>query len=165
MQRFMGDLYRTFNSVLFEELIFRTYALYKLLQYLGERNSIIITSAIFGVYHWFTFGVLGNYPMMIWIFFYTGLWAAMFAFSYTRTGTIFLAIGLHWGWNFVDQIIFEKNGAGLLRPVTNDKTVFLNDMKGFVITVLPTIMFAIIIISYLAKVKTLQINKKSSGFH
>lgn len=157
IQQMLTGAYKTLNSVLFEELIFRTYLLYKLIQFVGEKKSIIITSAIFGIYHWFTFGLLGNYPMMVWILFYTGLWGVMFAFCYTRTGTILLTIGLHWGWNFFDQIIFEKNGSGLLRPVINDKTVFLNNTYGFLITIFPTIAFAVIIIVYLKRVKTLQI--------
>jgi membrane protease YdiL (CAAX protease family) len=159
IQHILDNAYRTLNSVLFEELIFRTYLLYKLFQYIGEKKSIIITSAIFGIYHWFTFGILGNYTMMIWILFYTGLWGAMFAISYTRTGTIFLTIGLHWGWNFFDQAIFNRNGKGLLLPVTSDKTIFLNNVSSFLITVLPTILFAVIIIVYLAKAKVVQINK------
>lgn len=157
IQHVLNNAYNTLNSVLFEELIFRTYLLYKLIQYLGEKKSIIITSAIFGIYHWFTFGVLGNYPMMIWIFFYTSLWGAMFAISYTRTGTILLTIGLHWGWNFFDQIIFNRNGQGLLKPVTTDKTIFLNNVNGFLITILPTILFAVIIIIYLTRAKVVQI--------
>jgi membrane protease YdiL (CAAX protease family) len=157
IEQLLTGTYNTLNSVLFEELIFRTYLLYKLIQFVGEKKSIIITSAGFGVYHWFTFGLLGNYPMMIWVFFYTGLWGAMFAFCYTRTGTILLSIGLHWGWNFFDQVIFDRNGTGLVRPVTTDRTVFLNGTYSFLITTLPTILFAVIIIGYLTSVKRLQI--------
>lgn len=157
IQHILNSAYNTLNSVLFEELIFRTYLFYKLIQYIGEKKSIIITSSIFGIYHWFTFGILGNYTMMIWIFFYTGLWGAMFAISYTRTGTILLTIGLHWGWNFFDQTIFNRNGQGLLKPVTTDKTIFLNNVNGFLITILPTILFAVIIIVYLTRAKVVQI--------
>lgn len=153
----LDSAYNTLNSVLFEELVFRTYLLYKLIQYIGEQKSIIITSVIFGIYHWFTFGILGNYPMMIWIFFYTGLWGAMFAIAYTRTGTILLTIGLHWGWNFFDQTIFNRNGQGLLEPATTDKTIFLNNVNGFLITILPTILFAVGIIVYLTRAKVVQI--------
>jgi uncharacterized protein len=156
-QQVLHSGYGTLNSVLFEELIFRTYLLYKLFQFVGEKKSIIITSAIFGVYHWFTFGILGNYPMMIWTFFYTGLWGAMFAICFTRTGTILLPIGLHWGWNFFDQTIFNRNGEGLLKPVTSSETIFLNNANGFFITILPTILFAIIIIVYLTRAKVVQV--------
>jgi membrane protease YdiL (CAAX protease family) len=156
-QQLLTGIYNTFNSVLFEELIFRTYLFYKLLRYAGEKKAVIISSAIFGVYHWFTFGLLGNYPMMIWIFFYTGVWGAMFAICYTRTGTILLTIGLHWGWNFFDQAIFNKNGQGLLSVVTDAETVYLNNMNGFLVTILPTILFAVIMIVYLSRTKNLQI--------
>ena len=153
----LNGAYTTLNSVLFEALIFRSYLLYKLVQYIGEKKSVIISSAAFGIYHWFSFGILGNYPMMIWILFYTGLWGAMFAIAYTRTGTILLPIGLHWGWNFFDQVIFNRNGEGLLKPMTTEKTVFLNNFDGFLITVLPTVLFAVVIVVYLMKAKALQI--------
>jgi uncharacterized protein len=147
----VNGVYRTFNSVIYEELIFRSYLLYKLLQWLGERKAVLITSALFGMYHWFTFGLLGNFPMMIWIFFYTGLWGAMYAYSYTRTGSIFLMIGLHWGWNFFDQLIFEKNGSGLLKPLITDNTVILDQTTGFLVTSLLSILFAISMIVYLTR--------------
>jgi membrane protease YdiL (CAAX protease family) len=143
------SLYTTFNSVMFEELIFRAYALYKLNQLLGEKVAVFASSISFGIYHWFTMGALGNYPMMIWIFFYTGLWGVMFAYCYTRTGSILLATGLHWGWNFFDQIIFNKMGQGLLTPLTSIDTVMLDQWSSFLITNFPTIVFAILMIVYL----------------
>lgn len=156
-QEMLNRAYSTINSVLFEELIFRAYLFYKLFQYLGEKRAVLISSAMFGVYHWFTFGVLGNYPMMVWTFFYTGLWGAMFAIAYTRTGTILFAIGLHWGWNFLDQSVFNRNGQGFLEPVTTERTIYLGDMIGSLITVLPTILFAVVVTMYLVKRRTVQI--------
>jgi membrane protease YdiL (CAAX protease family) len=144
-------IYKTFNSVLFEELIFRAYALYKLHQLFGEKVAVFATGISFGIYHWFTMGVLGNYPMMVWIFFYTGLWGIMFAYCYTRTGSILLATGLHLGWNFFDQIIFNKMGHGLLMPLTSDHSVMLGQWSSFLITSFPTIVFAILMIIYLNK--------------
>lgn len=155
IDQLLDGTYKTFNSVVFEELVFRTYVLYKLFQLLGEKKAILITSSIFGIYHWFTFGFLGNYPMMIWIFFYTGLWGMMFAYGYSRMGTILFAIGLHWGWNFFDQIIFNKNGGGLLKPMTSDHTLFLNQTSGFLVTTLPPILFALMVIYYLTHKKPL----------
>ena len=151
--------YKTFNSVVLEELVFRSYLLYKLFQLLGEKWAVLITSCCFGMYHWFTFGLLGNYPMMVWIFFYTWLWGLMFAYSYTRTGTILLPIGLHWGWNFFDQLIFEKNGDGMFKPLTSGQTIFLSQSKGFLITTLPTIVFAVIVILYFVRRRTVEVGK------
>jgi membrane protease YdiL (CAAX protease family) len=98
-------------------------------------------------------GALDNLPMMIWIFFYTGLWGAMFAYCYTRTGSILPAIGLHWGWNFYDQMIFNKLGKGLLTPLTSYDTVMLDPLSSFLVSSFPTIVFAILTIFYLYKRK------------
>lgn len=151
--------YSTLNSVIYEELIFRTYLLYKLLQWFGERNAVFITSIAFGIYHWFTFEILGNYPMMAWVFFQTGLWGLMFAYCYTRTGTILLGLGLHWGWNYFDQLIFNKDGNGFLKPIVSTQTIFLNNVAGFAITILPTILFALLVIFYLLKTKTVVVTE------
>ena len=48
------------QSVLTEELIFRGALLYLLIQKIGTRKSILLSAIAFGVYHWFSYGVLGN---------------------------------------------------------------------------------------------------------
>lgn len=62
-----------FRSVLTEELIFRGALLYILIQRIGSRKSILISAIAFGIYHWFSYGVLGNVMAMILIFIGTGL--------------------------------------------------------------------------------------------
>jgi membrane protease YdiL (CAAX protease family) len=143
--------YRTFNSVVFEELIFRAYALYKLNKLFREKVAVFSTSIAFGIYHWFTMGALGNFAMMIWVFFYTGLWGAMFAYCFTRTGTVLLGTGLHWGWNFLEQVVFVKQGEGLLKPLTSTQTQYLNLTAGIIVTTLPPILFAVAVILFLVK--------------
>lgn len=155
--RFFRALYSTWNSVLYEELIFRGYIFYRLVRLLGEHKGVIISSVAFGVYHWFSYEILGNYPMMIWIFLFTGLWGLMFAYSYTRTGTILIAIGLHWGWNFMDQIVFNRNGNGFLKPIVSDQTERLNQITGFLVTSVPAIIFALVAILYLTRTRNSQI--------
>ena len=153
-------LYFTFNSVVFEELIFRSYLLYKLVQLVGEKKAVLISSAAFGIYHWFTFGVLGNVPAMIWVFLYTGLWGLMFAYAYTRTGSILFGIGLHWGWNFFDQIVFAKDGRGILRPLL-DEGVKLNN--GSSVQTIFTIVFAMVVIVYLMKARPMSLDVRKQG--
>lgn len=48
------------KSVLFEELLFRGALFYILLRRLGAGAAITLSSVAFGVYHWFSFGVLGQ---------------------------------------------------------------------------------------------------------
>ena len=150
-------IYDTFNSVIYEELIFRGYVLYKLFQWFGEKKAVLITSALFGMYHWFSFGILGNYPSMIFVFFFTGLWGVMFAYAYTRTGTLLFTIGLHWGWNFFDQAVFNRNGNGWLKFVTTSDTTILNQQNSFLVTMLPAIIFSMLMILYLVRYRKVEV--------
>lgn len=108
-------LYNTFNSVLFEELLFRGYLLYRLLALVGEKKATLFSAVAFGIYHWFTFSVWGNPALMIWVLVYTGFWGLMLAYAYTRTGSLALPIGLHWGWNLVDQGSTMNGAAACLQ--------------------------------------------------
>jgi uncharacterized protein len=98
------------QSVLFEELLFRGALLYLLIQWIGDRKGIIISALGFGIYHWFTFGVIGNIPFMILVLIMTGIPGIMFAYSFVKTKSIALPIGLHLGWNFTVNSIFGTSG-------------------------------------------------------
>lgn len=100
------------NSVLYEELIFRGALLYILIQKLGVRTACISSAICFGVYHWFTFGALGNPLQMTIIFIMTGIWGAMFAMAFARTQSLYLPMGLHFGWNFISTVIFSQGPLG-----------------------------------------------------
>ncbi|RDV16733.1 CPBP family intramembrane metalloprotease [Pontibacter diazotrophicus] len=139
-------LYSTFQSVLFEELLFRGYFLYKAITLMGEKKANLVSAAAFGVYHWFTFGVLGNPVVMIWVFVSTGLWGLMFAYAYSRTGSLAFPIGLHWGWNFIDQIIFNKQGGSLFSAVTSVHTRYLSNLESMFYLQLPVLAFAVFLI-------------------
>ncbi|MBO6587030.1 MAG: CPBP family intramembrane metalloprotease [Gracilimonas sp.] len=108
------------KSVLFEELTFRGIILYLLLRYTGKRQtSLLLTAAAFGVYHWFTFGVMGNIMAMIVVFIITGYMGYVFAVSYEKTNSIILPIALHLGWNVINNTMFSNgpNGIQLLEAV------------------------------------------------
>lgn len=94
--------YTAFNSVLFEELLFRGVLLYFAMSWWGEKKAILLSAFAFGIYHWFTFSIIGNPILMLWVLVYTGLWGLMFAYAFSRTGSLALPAGLHLGWNFVD---------------------------------------------------------------
>ncbi|MFD3003291.1 CPBP family intramembrane glutamic endopeptidase [Pontibacter toksunensis] len=144
-------LNKTLQSVLFEEFIFRGYLLYKLITLFGERKANLISAAAFGIYHWFTLGVLGNPILMIWVFVNTGLWGLMFAYAYSRTGSLALPIGLHWGWNFIDQIIFNQKGGSLFSAVTSVHTRYLSTLESMLYLQLPVLTFAVGLIVLLAQ--------------
>lgn len=61
------------KSIVTEELIFRGALLYILIRKIGAWKGILISAIAFGIYHWFSFGVIGNIMAMILIFIGTGL--------------------------------------------------------------------------------------------
>lgn len=110
------------NSVLFEELIFRGYLLYKAIQWLGPHRACLLSAASFGVYHWFSYGLLGNWIAMIYVFFLTGTFGLMLAISFQRTQSVIAPIALHLGWNVVSIVVFSRGPIGpqLLIPSTTE---------------------------------------------
>jgi len=103
-----------FKSVLTEELIFRGALLYVLIQKIGSKKSILISTIAFGIYHWFSYGVLGNVIAMILVFIGTGLMGYAWAWAFSKTKSIMLPFGLHLGWNFIYNTIFSKGPLGEL---------------------------------------------------
>ncbi|MBK9254433.1 MAG: CPBP family intramembrane metalloprotease [Saprospiraceae bacterium] len=128
-----------FKSVLTEELIFRGALLYILIQKIGSRKSILISAIAFGIYHWFSYGVLGNVMAMILVFIGTGLMGYAWAWAFSKTKSIMLAFGLHLGWNFIYNTIFSKGPLGELLLISRggnelaDWTSLLNFVSGLVI--------------------------------
>lgn len=110
--QFLKGFWWVLTSVLFEELIFRGALLYVAIKKIGIKKACIISAAAFGIYHWFTFGALGNPIQMLIVFFMTGIWGLMFAYSYAKTKSLYLPIALHLGWNFINTVIFSKGPLG-----------------------------------------------------
>lgn len=105
-----------FRSVLTEELLFRGALLFILIKRLGVQKGILISAIAFGVYHWFSFGIIGNIVPMVVVFIGTGLMGYAWALAFAKTQSIFLPLGLHLGWNFTLNTIFSQGplGSGLL---------------------------------------------------
>ena len=110
LKSFWWDL----KSVLTEELIFRGAILYILIQKIGSNKAILISAIAFGIYHWFSFGVLGNILAMILVFIGTGLMGYAWAWAFAKTKSIMLPFGFHLGWNFIHNAIFSKGPLGEL---------------------------------------------------
>jgi len=99
------------NSVLYEELLFRGYLLYLAIRFLGARNGVLLSAAAFGIYHWFSFGVLGQPVAMAYVFVLTGAFGGMCAFAFAETKSIAAPIGLHLGWNLLTYLLFSAGPA------------------------------------------------------
>jgi len=111
-QKLPASSWWTFISVLYEELIFRGALLYIAIQKFGAKNACIISAALFAIYHWFSMGGFGNPVQMILIFCMTGIWGFMFAMAFAKTQSLYLPIGLHFGWNFISAVIFSNGPLG-----------------------------------------------------
>ncbi len=134
-----------FRSVLTEELIFRGALLYILLNRMGSGRGILISAIAFGIYHWFSFGVLGNVMAMILVFIGTGLMGYAWAWAFAKTKSIMLPLGLHLGWNFIHNTIFSKGPLGDLVLISEggealtDWLSLLNFVSGLIIV--PLLIF------------------------
>lgn len=119
-----------FIAVLTEELFFRGVILYVLLRIAREQLSIWICSACFGVYHWFSYGMLGA-PIipLAYVFITTFLAGYCFSLAYLKSRTLFLPVGMHFGWNTINsffnaqgsynEILFVKISAAALGEGAN----------------------------------------------
>lgn len=100
------------NSVLFEELIFRGALFYILIQRLGSRKATWISAVSFGVYHWFSHGTFGNPQAMFWDFVITGTMGLVLGYGFVKTGSLYVPVAIHFGWNFVQQSVFSSGPIG-----------------------------------------------------
>lgn len=108
----LKGLWWDFKSVLTEELVFRGALLYILIKRISPRTGLFTSAVVFGVYHWFSFGIIGNIIPMIFIFIGTGLSGYAFALAFLKSKSILLPVGLHLGWNFVNNSIFSDGPLG-----------------------------------------------------
>lgn len=127
------------RSVLTEEFIFRGALLFILIQRIGSRKSILISAISFGIYHWFSYGVLGNIMAMVLVFIGTGLMGYAWAWAFSKTKSIMLPFGLHLGWNFIYNTIFSNGPLGELVLISKggneltDWTSLLNFVSGLIL--------------------------------
>ena len=144
------------RSVLTEELIFRGAILYLLIQRIGSNKAILISAIAFGIYHWFSFGVLGNIVAMVIVFIGTGLMGYAWAWAFAKTRSIMLPFGFHLGWNFIHNTIFSKGPLGDLVLISqggnqlSDWASLLNFVSGLVLV--PIIL--LIYVKYFVKEDT-----------
>lgn len=117
---FLSSAWWTLRSVLYEELVFRGALLVLTMKYFGKLRGIFLSSIVFGIYHWFSYGVFGEIPQMINTFIITGVGGIAFAFAFAQTKSLYLPLGLHFGWNLVTISIFSQGPLGeqLLIPST-----------------------------------------------
>jgi membrane protease YdiL (CAAX protease family) len=97
-------------AALLEELSFRGYPFQKLTESCGAFCSVIVLSALFAAVH------LGNPASGSWLswgFFNTFAIGLLLALARIRSGSLWLPLGLHFGWNVFQGAIYGLPVSGL----------------------------------------------------
>lgn len=152
----------TIISVLYEELIFRGALLYIAIQKLGTKKACILSAISFGVYHWFSMGAFGNPVQMIILFCMTGIWGFMFAIAFAKTKSLYLPIGLHFGWNLMSSVVFSQGPLGnqLLINVGGEKIGQFLSAVIFIFQVFAVPLITFWYLDWLSKKQKLVIDKE-----
>jgi uncharacterized protein len=96
-----------FKSVAYENLIYSGAILYILIQRIGSRPAVWVSAVAFGIYHWFSFGVIGQIVPMVYLLLVMGLAGYLFSLAFEKTGSMYLAFALHFGFDFVSMVVFS----------------------------------------------------------
>ena len=155
-------LWYNIKSVLFEELIFRGVIFYILIKRLGIIKAIIISSVAFGIYHWFSFGLIGDVKQMIIVFIITGVAGLLYAYGYAKTFSLYIPSAIHLGWNFTRNFIFSDGniGNGILIAAKPDHTTTVSWFVYILVIYLP--MISMLIINYLLLKRKKQVELTNS---
>jgi membrane protease YdiL (CAAX protease family) len=93
-----------------EELAFRGYPFQKLVESLGPPGAVAVSSACFGLAH------LGN-PHHTWIStLNTMLVGIPLSIAYLRTRALWMPVGIHFTWNYVQGFVFGLPVSGIAFP-------------------------------------------------
>lgn len=96
------------KGVIFEELLFRAALFYLLIRKLGINKAMTISAIAFGIFHWFSYGILGQPLQMLVIFISTGIMGYLLALAFVKSSSILLPFMIHLGYNFSSMILFSK---------------------------------------------------------
>ena len=152
----------TFVSVLYEELIFRGALLYIAIKKIGVVKACILSAVCFGIYHWFSYNVFGNPFMMIIVFLMTATVGLSWAFAFAKSGSLYLPIGLHLGWNLFSMVVFSNGNFGQAILVKENATQPQGALSWFVflfqVLTLPLLTFWYL--KWLSNKETVSVDKE-----
>jgi uncharacterized protein len=151
----LQGIWYNIKSVLFEELIFRGILFYILIKKLGASKAIVISSIAFGIYHWFTYQVLGNPFQMVVVFLITGLMGVIYAKGYAKTFSLYIPIAIHLGWNLVQSVVFSNTNIGkyIFIEVLPRPNITISYFSYYVMELLPLVTTLILLWFLLNKKK------------
>lgn len=103
------------KSALTEDLVFRGAILYILIHRIGATKAILLSAIIFGVYHWFSYGIIGERIILLaYVLILTGFTGYVWAFTFYKTKSIMMGLGFHLGYNLIMSCFFESQPYGEL---------------------------------------------------
>lgn len=150
IERLFSSVWYDLKSVFTEELIYRGAILYILIKKLGRKKAVLISAVAFGIYHWFSFSVIGSLVPMIYVLLLTGLMGLVWAYAFAKTKSIMLPFGLHFGWNVINNALFSKGPLGEIvfvasRGVESEGLIMI---LGLIITVFVPALVTWLFIKY-----------------
>ncbi len=112
---FMAAWYHL-KSALTEDLVFRGAILFIVIQRLGVQKGLLISSIVFGAYHWFSYGLIENGQLvpLFYVLVVTGLSGYVWGQSFVYTKSIAMPLGFHLGWNLTSSLFYESQPYGEL---------------------------------------------------
>ncbi|RZS93891.1 CPBP family intramembrane glutamic endopeptidase [Aquimarina brevivitae] len=123
------SLFYHLQSAFTEELVFRGALLFIVMNRFGIRKALFISAFFFGIYHWFSYNIWDKHLIAyVYVFIATGFMGYVYGYSYAKSGTILLPLGLHLGWNYLATLCCDAVPYGELlfesaRAVTYDEKV------------------------------------------
>jgi membrane protease YdiL (CAAX protease family) len=108
-----------------EELLFRGYLFQQVRRLTGPAGAIVISAALFGLYHllgtqYWAMGAVFRFAM-------PALGGLVFGYALVRTGSLAVPIGLHWGGNWAQSVLFglghspDHSGAVWIMPLSGEQ--------------------------------------------
>lgn len=126
-----------FCSAFAQEVAFRGYPFFLMWRKWGEWPAQLVTA--------FSFGCMHLHEGMHWrdialTMFSTGIGSLLFGMATIRTGRLYLAVGIHFGWNFLQYLLprsLGENGHGIWQVAGGEVT-----SVGLLAYMAPYVVFA-----------------------
>ncbi len=94
---------------LMEEIIFRAYLLTGLIQAWGKAIGLVVMAVAFGLLH--VPALEGSSPVTVVIaLLFLTAFGLLFGWVYLRTGSLWMPIGIHFAWDFVENDLLNLSG-------------------------------------------------------
>ncbi|MFY0629941.1 MAG: CPBP family intramembrane metalloprotease [Flavobacteriaceae bacterium] len=158
-----------FKSALTEDLVFRGAILYILIQRIGAKKAMLLSALCFGIYHVFSYGITeGGIILITYVIVITGFVGYVWAYTFHKTRSILMALGIHIATNLINTFFFESNPYGELIftkvsgiDLSGWNNLYFLIFKGLFPTIL-TLIFVKLYLRYSTKSKELGTSDKKT---